>query len=155
MQSKQQRRTKRHPNCWIDKASLGFYAWLINNLSQEDANTLEIVLVAHYGRLDEGQEPLFNRTSGGKRTGSRIPATGWHHSEETKAKISKSRKGSLTKESTRKLMSQQRRGVAKTEAHRESPFSSSSQTESDNTSSTFEMFVLRRRCLSCQLSYLS
>ena len=118
MQSKQQRRTKRHPNCWIDKASLGFYAWLINNLSQEDANTLEIVLIAHYGRLDEGQGPLFNRTSGGKRTGSRIPATGWHHSEETKEKIRQKAQGRVASKETRKLMSQQRRGVAKTEAHK-------------------------------------
>ena len=75
-------------------------------------------LISLYGRLDEGTGSLCNRTSGGAENRNRLPATGWHHSEETKEKISKSRKGSLTKESTRKLMSQQRRGVAKTEAHK-------------------------------------
>ena len=70
-----------------------------------------MALISLYGRLDEGQGPLVNRTSGGERNANRKPATGWHHSEETKAKISKSRKGFVAKESTRLLMSQQRRGV--------------------------------------------
>ena len=101
-------------------------------------------LISLYGRLDEGTGSLCNRTSGGAENRNRLPATGWHHSEETKAKISKSRKGSVAKESTRKLMSQQRRGVPLTEAHKKA-ISQGHLARYETTPH------VRKKCLSCEV----
>ena len=37
---------------------------------------MEMYLISLYGRLDEGQGPLVNRTSGGQRNANRKPAVG-------------------------------------------------------------------------------
>lgn len=142
--TKHQKRTKEHPTIWSDKVTFGFSAWILNNLSQEDANQLEMALISLYGRLDEGQGPLVNRTSGGHRNADRKPAVGWHHSPLTRKKQSQKAQGRVHSIETRKLMSQQRRGVAKTEAHKKAL----SQAHLDRNQTTPQV---RSKCLYCDV----
>lgn len=71
---------------------------LKSNLSWEEAQELEKILISWYGRRDLNQGTLVNMTDGGE---------GWFgnkHSEETKLKISNSKKGrKLTPEHIEKV----------------------------------------------------
>ena len=60
---------------------------LYDNLSWEDACKKEKELIAFYGRIDLGTGTLVNLTDGGEGT------LGHKHTEETKEKMSKTRKG--------------------------------------------------------------
>ncbi len=60
---------------------------LYDNLSWEDACKKEKELIAFYGRIDLGTGTLVNLTDGGEGT------LGHQHTEETKEKMSKTRKG--------------------------------------------------------------
>lgn len=60
---------------------------LYDNLSWEDACKKEKELIAFYGRIDLGTGTLVNLTDGGEGT------LGHKHTEETKEKMAKTRKG--------------------------------------------------------------
>ena len=59
--------------------------------SREEAKLLEIFWISMYGRIDKGTGCLFNHTNGGEGTSGRI----YSHSDETKKKMSESRKGRI------------------------------------------------------------
>jgi hypothetical protein len=65
---------------------------LSQNLTEEQAHQLEIELIAHYGRKDNGTGILRNLTDGGEGT------SGWIPADSTKQKISESRKGKTYEE---------------------------------------------------------
>lgn len=60
---------------------------LKRDLSWEEACELEILLIAHYGRYDLGLGTLVNLTDGGEGI------VGWIASDETRARMSESKKG--------------------------------------------------------------
>ena len=103
---KNRRAFTRHGKLPIPKNEDNIYFYAVN-LSNEDALTLEIMLIARYGRLDLGTGILRNRTDGGEGTGGIVVSedhrkknseshkgqrpwnTGKHWDNETKYKISK------------------------------------------------------------------
>ena len=81
--------------------------------SKEEAKMLEIFWISIYGRKDKGTGCLFNHTNGGDGGSGRI----YSHSDETKKKMSETRKGKKTwiigkthTEETKKKMSDSRIG---------------------------------------------
>lgn len=65
---------------------------LHENVTEEEAHRLEMDLIAHYGRKNNGTGILRNLTDGGEGN------SGWIPSEETRRNIAKSRKGKTYEE---------------------------------------------------------
>ena len=68
---------------------------IAENLSEEDAKELEVLLISEYGRKDRREGLLSNMTDGGDGTFN------FSHSEETKIKMSKSGKNRIVSIETR------------------------------------------------------
>ena len=83
-----------------------------DNLTEQEAKDLEIELIAKHGRIDLGEGYLINRTDGGEGT------NGYIASEETRRKMSESRKGIPRTEETKRKISEAQKGKTKTEETR-------------------------------------
>lgn len=83
---------------------------IISNLTQNEAWDIEIQLIAQIGRSVLNEGPLKNLAPGGKGSKS-----GWHHSPETKKRISNSLKGKKKSKAHIKNMQKKRF----TDEHRE------------------------------------
>jgi NUMOD3 motif len=70
-----------------------------HNLTEEEAFTLEVKMIADYGRVDNNTGILRNRTDGGEGPSGAI------RTDATKLKISKSTKGKTFSDATKLLMS--------------------------------------------------
>jgi hypothetical protein len=93
-----------------DKSRIIF---LKQNLTEEEAFKHEIYMIAVFGRKDLGTGILYNMTGGGDG------ASGLSHSEETRRKISDSKKGEnnpnygkTTSEETRKRISEAKKNMS-------------------------------------------
>lgn len=82
------------------------------DLTEEQALSLEIELIAEYGRKDIGTGILRNLTDGGEGV------TGLRHSEETKRKISDYRSGKENSKEARRKMSEAKRGKKFSQEHK-------------------------------------
>jgi hypothetical protein len=101
-----------------------------DNLTEDEALSLEIELIAEYGRKDNGTGILRNLTDGGdgvsglrhnEETKRKISEAGTNrqHTEETRRKMSKSHKGKVMSQDARRKMSEFHRGKTLSESHRE------------------------------------
>jgi len=86
--------------------------FLKQNLTEEEAFKHEIYMIAVFGRIDLGTGILRNRTNGGEGTSGCIP------SEETKRKMSESKKGKTLSDKHRKNLSDAQKGRTFSEEHR-------------------------------------
>jgi tRNA-binding EMAP/Myf-like protein len=80
------------------------------NLTEEEAFSLEVKMIAGYGRVDNNTGILRNRTDGGEG------ASGAIHTDATKLKISKVRKGKTFSDAHKLQMSKAQKGKTHTDA---------------------------------------
>jgi hypothetical protein len=93
--------------------------YLKQNLTEEQAFSHEIYMIAIFGRKDLGTGILHNKTDGGEGVSGIIPWNkGIQHSEETKQKIKYKRKFQIISNETRDKMSKLRKGVLLSEEHK-------------------------------------
>jgi len=84
-----------------DKSKIIF---LKQNLTEDEAFKHEIYMIDVFGRKDLGTGILHNRTNGGEGS------SGFTHSEETKNKMSQTRKGKVPSEETRNKIGERQKG---------------------------------------------
>jgi hypothetical protein len=77
---------------------------IIENISFEQAKELEVLLISEYGRKDLKTGDLVNMTNGGDGSLNSVV------SDETRKKMSQSHTGKILKESTKKKVSEARKG---------------------------------------------
>jgi hypothetical protein len=85
-----------------------------SDIIREEACSIEKYLIAFWGRRDLGLGPLVNETDGGEGTSGRK----YKHKESTKKKISQRKKGIPNSEETRKKMSEAKKDVPLTDEHK-------------------------------------
>ena len=78
---------------------------LLEDLQLDKLMEKEIEFIKLYGRIDQKTGTLANMTNGGQGTLGSKHNLGKKHSDETKAKISKNRKGLIISEETKKKLS--------------------------------------------------
>ena len=83
-----------------------------DNLTEEQAFSLEMDLIAHYGRKDNGTGILRNLTDGGEGMSGHVPT------EEHRRKIAEANTGKAPSDATKKKISQSLKGQSLTEEHR-------------------------------------
>lgn len=81
---------------------------IIQVASNDDAMTLERILISHYGRRDLATGSLLNYTSGGEGSSGRKHS----HTEETKKRISEKLKGRVITATHRQRISEGNKGKA-------------------------------------------
>jgi hypothetical protein len=77
-----------------------------HNLTEEEAFTLEVKMIADYGRVDNKTGILRNRTDGGEGTSGVI------RSDETRRKMSESQKGKIPSNETRRKLSESKQNIS-------------------------------------------
>jgi hypothetical protein len=92
----------------IEQGLNPLFVKVFETVNKTDAFEKEIELIARYGRINMKTGPLANLTEGGEC------ATGWKHTDEAKAKISKAHTGRILSEKQKQNLSKIHTGMKHT-----------------------------------------